>query len=61
MPIVNVIAAGTALPVESTVTSPGSELSSWVRLKNSVAVPRAVTASPTATDGRGRREDEQAL
>ena len=49
--VVSATAAGSAWPLDSTETSPGSELSSWVRLKNSVAVPRAVTASPTATAG----------
>ena len=34
-----------------TTTSPGSVLSSCVRLKNSLAVPATVTASPTATAG----------
>ena len=38
---VSVIAAGSALPTTVTSTSPGSELSICVRLKNSLAVPRA--------------------
>ena len=48
---VSTTAAGSGRAVAVTVTSPGSELSTWVKLKNSLTVPRAVTWLPTATAG----------
>ena len=51
MAVVRVTGAGSGLPDEVTDTSPGSEASICVRLKNSVAVPTTPTASPTAATG----------
>src|SRR5687768_7794909 len=48
--VVSTMAAGSVLPLELTVTSPASVLSSCVRLKNSVAVPLTVTKSPTTAE-----------